>query len=179
MGDDRGWRAWIPPARIPCTDRDEGTDVTTHDRAPLGPASATPDPTGHDGPRPPGETDLATMLAGLGATRRNGTFTYVAMAAPSARLQARAHAMVDEGHHVSLVVPVEVARDAGLPVPIELAWLTISVQSSLAAVGLTAAFSRMLGDLGIPCNVLAGHDHDHVLVPVDRVKEALAALTVQ
>lgn len=44
------------------------------------------------------------------------------------------------------------------------AWLTLSVHSSLEAVGLTAAFSHALGQAGISCNVLAGYHHDHILV---------------
>jgi hypothetical protein len=54
--------------------------------------------------------------------------------------------------------------------------LTLTVWSSLEAVGLTAAFSRALADADIPCNVLAGYHHDHLLVPVDRADEAIAAL---
>jgi hypothetical protein len=51
------------------------------------------------------------------------------------------------------------------------------VQSSLDAVGLTAAVSAKLAAIGIPCNVLAGYHHDHVLVPVDRVDDAITVLT--
>jgi hypothetical protein len=58
-----------------------------------------------------------------------------------------------------------------------MAWLSLTVQSSLEAVGLTAAFAAMLGEIDIPCNVLAGYLHDHILVPVDRAQEAIDALT--
>ena len=59
-----------------------------------------------------------------------------------------------------------------------MAWLSLTVQSSLEAVGLTAAFSKVLGDAGIPCNVLAGYHHDHLLVPIDRVDDAIAVLRI-
>ncbi len=55
-------------------------------------------------------------------------------------------------------------------------WLTLTVESSLEAVGLTAAFAAALAERGIPANVLAGLRHDHVLVPVDRAEDAVAAL---
>ena len=58
-----------------------------------------------------------------------------------------------------------------------LAWLTLTVQSSLEAVGLTAAISERLARENIACNMLAGYHHDHVLVPVERVDDAIAALT--
>ncbi len=59
-----------------------------------------------------------------------------------------------------------------------MAWLSLTVQSSLEAVGLTAAFAKTLGEVGIPCNVLAGYHHDHILVPVEQAQHAIGALTV-
>jgi len=124
----------------------------------------------------PGETDLATMLASLDVARRPGEFTYVSVRVPTPGLLAAAQAMVVEEGLSSLVVPVTTAERAGLPVSVRLAWLTLTVQSSLDAVGLTAVVARRLAAVDIPCNVLAGYLHDHVLVPVDRADEAAAAI---
>jgi len=125
----------------------------------------------------PGETDLAAMLATLSVRRRPGIFTYVAVAVPTQGLLAAAHAMVVEGELTTLVVPRESAQRAGLPVVMEFAWLTLSIQSSLEAVGLTAAVSARLAERDIACNVLAGYHHDHLLVPVARAADAIAALS--
>jgi hypothetical protein len=46
----------------------------------------------------------------------------------------------------------------------------------LAAVGLTAAVSKVLTEAGISCNVVAGFTHDHLFVPHDRAADALRAL---
>ncbi|MFP3185924.1 MAG: ACT domain-containing protein, partial [Paraburkholderia sp.] len=54
--------------------------------------------------------------------------------------------------------------------------ITLSVQSSLEAVGFIAVISRKLADAGISCNVIAGYYHDHILVPVDRADEAMTLL---
>lgn len=124
----------------------------------------------------PGETDLATMLASLDVERRPGVFTFVAVSDPDATLVASAHATVREGALTTLVLTVDDARGAGLDVVTEMAWLTLTVQSSLDAVGLTAAFSRVLGDAGVACNVLAGYHHDHLLVPADQAEHAMSAL---
>lgn len=118
------------------------------------------------------------MLDTLDVQRRPGVFTFVAVEVPTPGLLAAAHGMVKEGTSTTLVLPVESARRAGLAVVTEMAWLSLTVQSSLEAVGLTAAFSRMLADENISCNVLAGYHHDHLLVPVERVDDAIAALRV-
>ena len=55
-------------------------------------------------------------------------------------------------------------------------WITLEVHSSLEAVGLTAAVSTTLAQAGISCNMLAGYFHDHLLVPVDRLDDALSLL---
>ena len=119
------------------------------------------------------------MLATLRVERRPGVFTYVTVSVPTPGLLAAAHAMVTEGGVTGLVIPVEVARRAGLPVVVELAWLSLTVQSSLEAVGLTAAISARLADQQISCNVLAGYRHDHLLVPLDRSAEAIETLTAR
>jgi hypothetical protein len=124
----------------------------------------------------PGEMDLQVMLESLDVERRPGTFTFVAVEVPTPGLLAAAHGMVKEGKLTTLVLPVESARRAGLPVVVEMAWLSLTVQSSLEAVGLTAAFSRLLAAQDISCNVLAGYHHDHLLVPEERAADAIKAL---
>jgi hypothetical protein len=124
-----------------------------------------------------GETDLAKMLGTLAVSRRPGVFVFVAVGVPTPGLLAAAHAMVTEGELTTLVVPIDVAERSGLTVTTPMAWLTLTVHSSLEAVGLTASFSAMLGDVDIPCNVLAGYQHDHILVPLRMVDDAIAVLT--
>jgi uncharacterized protein len=121
-----------------------------------------------------GETDLAKMLATLDVERRPGRFAFVSGDHPELRTVAAA--MIEEDEGTTLVVPVDNARAAGIAVEFEAAWLTLTVFSALDAVGLTAAFSAALGAVDIPCNVLAGYHHDHLLVPVDRADDAIAAL---
>lgn len=53
---------------------------------------------------------------------------------------------------------------------------TLEIHSALEAVGLTAAVSRVLTEAGLSANVVAGHTHDHVFVPLDRVDDAMRAL---
>lgn len=70
----------------------------------------------------------------------------------------------------------EQADRAGLAYDFVAAWITLRVHSALHAVGLTATVSTALAAGGISCNVVAGHHHDHLLVPVDRAHDALLIL---
>jgi len=124
----------------------------------------------------PGETDLAAMLATLSVQRRPGVFAYIAVQVPTPGLIAAAHAVVKEGRLTTIVLPVDAAVRAGQVTDVQFAWLTLTVRSSLDAVGLTAVVSARLAAIGIPCNVLAGYHHDHLLVPVDRVDDAIDVL---
>ncbi|MEX3960285.1 ACT domain-containing protein [Trinickia sp. EG282A] len=54
--------------------------------------------------------------------------------------------------------------------------ITLTVHSSLEAIGLIAVISRKLAEAEIPCNVIAGYCHDHLLVPVQRAGEAMTLL---
>lgn len=121
------------------------------------------------------ETDLDKMLAALDVHRVPGTFVFTSVDAATAR-RVSPLAMVTEDEGVTVVIERAVADLLGLHYDFVAAWLTLAVHSALDSVGLTAAVSRALAEAGIPCNVLAGRHHDHLLVPADRVDEAIARL---
>ena len=54
--------------------------------------------------------------------------------------------------------------------------ITLGIESSLSAVGLTARVSTALAERGISANIIAAFHHDHIFVPWDRRDEALAVL---
>jgi len=54
--------------------------------------------------------------------------------------------------------------------------ITLTVHSSLAAIGLTAAVASKLSSYEISANVVAAYYHDHIFVPSDKADQALKAL---
>ena len=54
--------------------------------------------------------------------------------------------------------------------------ITLTVQSSLNAVGLTAAVSSKLSSVGISANVVAAYYHDHIFVQAKYADEAMESL---
>lgn len=81
-----------------------------------------------------------------------------------------------ETEGVSAILPVERARDLGLAEAEWMSRITLTVHSSLVAVGLTAAVSRALAEAGIPANVVAAYFHDHVFVPERLSAQAMQCL---
>lgn len=115
-----------------------------------------------------GATDLQKMLSEMRVSIRDPTYCLVSLASPTAELRNSAAAMIVEEEAVTLVITTDEADANGLPYDFPAAWLTLEVHSSLHAIGLTAAVAQMLTDEGIPCNVLAGFYHDHLLVPAGK-----------
>ncbi|WP_434926419.1 ACT domain-containing protein [Shewanella sp. HL-SH2] len=54
--------------------------------------------------------------------------------------------------------------------------ITLTVNSSLEAVGLTAAIATQLTEHNISANVVAAYYHDHIFIPIDKAQLALAAI---
>ena len=120
-----------------------------------------------------GETDLTTLLADLRPELRDGRYVFVTADAP---VDAVAQASVVEPEGLSLVVCQEDADRLGLRYDFVARWIMLTVHSSLSAVGLTAAVSAALAEVGISCNVIAGFHHDHLFVAEADAERALARL---
>lgn len=76
----------------------------------------------------------------------------------------------------TVVLRKAMAEQLGIPFTYTARWLTLSVHSSLEAVGLTAAFSNALAKDHISCNVVAGYYHDHIFVAPEDAERAMAVL---
>ncbi len=120
-----------------------------------------------------GERDLGALLRGARPVLAHPEVVLASVPDASA-LPALATVLEDEG--VTVVLRRTDAERLGIAFDWVGAWITLRIHSALDAVGLTAAVSSALADAGISCNVLAGRHHDHLLVPADRAKDALALL---
>jgi uncharacterized protein len=115
--------------------------------------------------------DAAGMVRSMSPRLLSGVFVFRTVAgAEAARLLPEARAMVVEDEGLSLVLPGE-ADD-----PLAMRQITLDVHSALDGVGLTAAVATALARAGIPCNMVAGHHHDHVFVPAGEAERALDVL---
>ena len=112
------------------------------------------------------------MIAGMSPVRQPGSFVFATLdAAPP-----EAIATIREVEGLSVLLPTETAAERGLATDMPMAMITLQVNSALDGIGLTAAVSRALTDIDVPCNVVAGHHHDHIFVPEVHADLAIAAL---
>ncbi len=81
-----------------------------------------------------------------------------------------------ESEGLTLVLTKDKADEAGLQYEGVFQQITLTVHSSLEAVGLTAAVSTKLTSKGISANVIAAYYHDHIFVSADKAEQALSAL---
>jgi len=107
---------------------------------------------------------------------QDGSFVYVLSDGNPDMTDRRVIATIREAEGLSLIVEKSFAIEQGLQPHFECAWITLNVNSDLAAVGLTAAFASALGNARISCNVVAGLHHDHIFVPVAQAHAALDVL---
>jgi len=82
-----------------------------------------------------------------------------------------------EEEAITIILKKEIADTLKLDYSFISSWITLTVHSSLEAVGLTAAFSTVLSDNGISCNVVAAFYHDHIFVDKRDAEKALGVLS--
>ncbi|MBM1631427.1 ACT domain-containing protein [Sulfitobacter mediterraneus] len=117
----------------------------------------------------------ADMISGMSPELRPGIFVFATVDDQlAAGLIGQAISVFREDEGLSLLLPVSVAKAAGLPVDHPMRCITLNVYSSLEGVGLTAAVATALAANGIACNMVAAFHHDHAFVP-----EALGETAMQ
>lgn len=124
-----------------------------------------------------GETDLQKLLQGMKPKLNEGEFVFCITDSSQTTNALNPLCMFQEAEGTTVIIPKQQADDAALPYSVVCAWITLTVHSSLEAVGLTAAVSKALTDANISCNVVAAYYHDHIFVPVEDAKQAIAVLT--
>ena len=118
------------------------------------------------------------MLSTLSPQLMDGDYVFCTF--PNAtygdHLELEPIASFDEREGLTLIVSKARADRRGLSYASVFRGITLTVHSSLDAVGLTAAFSAKLTEHGISANVVAGFYHDHIFVQQEDAANAMSAL---
>jgi len=125
----------------------------------------------------PGERNLATLLQNMKPELQDGVFVFCSIPADEEIPAALGPVQIfREREGTTLVVRRAEAEDAGLPHQFASRLITLTVHSSLEAVGFLAAITGRLAEAGISVNAVSAYYHDHLFVPEHRADEALRLL---
>lgn len=120
--------------------------------------------------------DLSVLLRTMEPVLNPGIFVYASINDNISIDPALVLASIREPEGLSVIMYATDALRYKLPTLFRCSWITLTVNSDLQAVGLTAVFSTALASAGISCNVVAGAYHDHIFVPVHAAEKAMEEL---
>lgn len=123
-----------------------------------------------------GETNLQQLLRTMKPALNEGEFVFYSLPDLSVININDIIFSFKEKEGFTVVLEKSLADKLNIPYSFVAAWITLTVHSSLEAVGLTAAFSKALADEQISCNVVAGFYHDHIFVAKQDAEKAMQAL---
>lgn len=122
------------------------------------------------------ERDLARLLAHMKPVVHQDLFVFCSFADGRIPPSLKPITTVQEAEGLTAIVPSQQAAALGLPLRFESRLITLTVHSSLEAVGLLARVTSAIAAEGISCNVVSGYFHDHIFVRKEEAEAALAAL---
>ena len=124
-----------------------------------------------------GIVELNELLKSMSPKIQSGEYVFCTVEGDSANYTSlNPLACFKESEGLTLILSVEEAEKARLAFESTFKQITLTVHSSLDAVGFTAAVAAKLSSYGISANVVAAYYHDHIFVPSERADEALMAL---
>jgi hypothetical protein len=124
----------------------------------------------------PGETDLEKLLQGMKPELNEGEYVFCTVDSFKRAVALNPVCVFQEREAVTVILPKSQADSSTLPSSTVCSWITLTVHSSLEAVGLTAAVSKALTNANISCNIVAAYYHDHIIVPVQDTKQTMEVL---
>jgi uncharacterized protein len=124
-----------------------------------------------------GETNLSALLKTMNPYLNEGDYVFCTVENLSNISLNDILFHFKEKEAYTIVLRKEDADKMNLSYSYIAAWITLTVHSSLEAVGLTAAFSAALAENNISCNMVAAFYHDHIFVNKKDAEKAMKVLS--
>jgi hypothetical protein len=123
------------------------------------------------------ETNLQKLLETMEPELQAGEFGFATVSpADFTDLQTECWGWFREAEGITLILEKQVASAAGLETTFPSRMITLTVHSSLEAVGFLAAITEKLAAAGISVNAISAYHHDHLFVPLDKADQAMEIL---
>lgn len=125
----------------------------------------------------PGEQHLNILLKTMRPELVKGEFVFCCVSPEQIeRLSVNPVCQFREREGITLILPRKQAEALQLDSLYVSRMITLTVQSSLEAVGFLAAITTKLAAHDISVNAVSAYYHDHLFVPVDKAEMALRLL---
>jgi len=123
------------------------------------------------------ETNLQTLLATMMPTLNEQPYVFCSIGEdrnnqPPFEPLGTFH----EQEGITIIVTEQQTKDGGLQYDETWACITLTVHSSLSAVGFLAAITAELARAGIPVNPVSAYYHDYLFVPWESREQAMEVL---
>jgi uncharacterized protein len=124
-----------------------------------------------------GERNLKVLFENMKPEMQDGIFVFCTVRGDDdIPVTIRPVLIFHEREGTTIVMRREEAESLGLPYQFASRLITLTVHSSLEAIGFLAAITARLSQAGISVNAVSAFHHDHLFVPHDRADEALGLL---
>ena len=124
-----------------------------------------------------GEKNLGKLIGAMRPELQEGEFVFCTVSPERyEELDVRPVEWFREEEGVTLILERDISEVAGLAYVYESRMITLSVHSSLEAVGFLAVITKALAVVDISVNAVSAYYHDHLFVPVEMAELALEVL---
>lgn len=120
-----------------------------------------------------GERDVNALIKSMSATLVDGLYVFCTLPSDAVPTGLHPRMQFQEAEGTTLILLLADAQKAGLKFEYPCRMITLSVHSSLEAVGFIARVAAELSKHGLGVNFVSGFHHDHLFVPEGREADAL------
>ena len=124
-----------------------------------------------------GETKLENLLKSMKPILKDGEFVFCTLPHQHIKeLELKPIGCFQEDEGMTVILQRQQADNLNLEYSYVARMITLSVHSSLNAVGFLAAITTKLAQCGISVNPISAFYHDHLFVPSTKANEVMALL---
>jgi hypothetical protein len=123
------------------------------------------------------ETNLQKLLANMMPELHSGEYVFASVKVDDSKIaQDAVVGWFREPEGITVILERSAATEAGIESSFPSRMITLTIHSSLEAVGFMAVITNRLAAAGISVNAISAYHHDHLFVPLQKADKAMQIL---
>lgn len=123
------------------------------------------------------ESNISALIKGMAPSLNKGEFVFCTLQDSTGLNWRDTICTFKESEGLSIVIDRQKADGLGIDYDFIASWITLTIHSSLNAIGFTALISSELAKHDVGCNIIAGYHHDHIFVNRKDTNKAMEVLS--